>query len=479
MTTSSSQTSSLDRDAPIPGRTLIVVILIAGAFVSVLNQTLMLVAIPPIMRDFGAEASLAQWVTTAFMLTSGLFIPISAVLIDRFSNRALFMAAQLTFVLGTALGAMAVSFEMLLLARIIQGAAAGIIMPMIQTLIMSLYPIEKRGQAMGLVGLVIAFAPALGPTLSGWIVDHLSWRYLFVLILPIALLVLTATFAFMKNVTPRRAGHIDRLSVVLSTLGWGGLLYGFSLAGAAGWGHPQVLSSLVVGAVALGFFLRRQGRLTTPLLDIRVFDSPVFSLTTGLSVLCFILLIGTQTLIPLYVQDGRGLSALVAGLVLLPGAVVMGLMSPIAGRLFDRFGIHGLAIFGFGLLALAMGLLAGLGESTSMPLLAGLSILHMLGVSSVLMPLVTAGINSLPRELIAHATAMNNTLRMVGGSIGTAILVTVMSTTLKAGVPAAARATAVIDGIRLAFGVALGLALLGLVVAFFLRRFVLAERRRG
>jgi len=253
MTAHTTQTQS--DDIPAYNRTLIVIILIAGAFVSVLNQTLMLVAIPPIMQDFNANASLAQWVTTAFMLASGLLIPITAALMDKYSSRTLFIVALVLFTLGTLLGAIAQTFTMLLIARIIQGAAAGIIMPMIQTLMMIMFPIEKRGAAMGLVGLVIAFAPAIGPALSGWVVDHFSWRYLFVLLLPIALLVILAALLFMKNVTRQRASRIDSLSVVLSSFGWGGLLFGFSMAGSAGWGSAIVLLSLLVGAVSLVAFI--------------------------------------------------------------------------------------------------------------------------------------------------------------------------------------------------------------------------------
>lgn len=458
-------------------RTLIVVILIAGAFVSVLNQTLMLVAIPPIMRDFQADASLAQWVTTAFMMASGLLIPVTAALIDKYSSRTLYIVALLIFTVGTLLGAVAHTFTLLLIARIIQGAAAGIIMPMIQTLMMTMFPIEKRGTAMGLVGLVIAFAPAIGPTLSGWIVDHLSWRYLFVLILPIALLVLLATVLYMKNVTHQRANRIDSLSVVLSSFGWGGLLYGFSIAGSAGWGSLSVLLSLLVGLVSLAAFIYRQNRLAVPLLDFKVFQSPVFTLTTLLSVMVFTLLIGTQTMIPLYVQGVRGQDALHTGLILLPGAVIMGIMSPLAGRLFDRFGIELQAILGFVLLGAAMLFLALLPEDVHYGWIMAASISQMLGATLLMMPLVTAGINALPRHLIAHASAMNNTLRMVGASIGTALLITVLSTRAGLAVnPESPEALAA--GIHLAFWFAFGIAVAGLLMALWLHRYLVNERRK-
>ena len=453
-------------------RTLIVALLIAGAFVSILNQTLMLVAIPAISADFGAQPSLVQWVTTAFMLANGIFIPVSAVLIDRYSNRALYLTALGIFIAGTLIGALSTSFAMLLVARIIQGAAAGLIIPMIQTLVMSLFPSHRRGAAMGLVGLAIAFAPAIGPTLSGWIVEHMSWRALFVLMLPISALVWVATAIFMTNVTPRRDRPIDALSVVLSTFGWGGLLYGFSVAGSHGWSSPEVLIALLGGALSLAWFVHRQHRLPMPLLDMAVFRSPVFTLTTALCALIFMLMIGVMTLIPIYIQSALQLGALVSGLVLLPGAIVNGVMSPVAGRLFDRFGIGHMAPLSYLLIALAIFLLMQMDTSTSPWAIAAYVTLLMFAISLLFLPLVTAGINALPHQLIAHATAMNNTLRMVGASVGTALLVTVMSWPLSQAGAETAPAAAIAEGVHLAFAAALGLALLGLVGSLWLWRLV-------
>lgn len=463
MTTTPAETSTATFS-----RTVIVVLLIAGAFVSVLNQTLMLVAITPIMVDFQIAASKAQWVTTAFMLASGVCIPVSAALIDKYSSRTLYLLALGVFLVGTLIGALAHSFPVLLLSRIIQGASAGMIMPLIQTLMMTLYPPEKRGRAMGLVGLVVALAPAMGPSLSGWIVDQFSWRFLFIILIPAISLVWLMSMKYMKNVTQQRANRLDKLSIVLSTFGWGGLLYGFSIAGSSGWTSLEFLISISIGVLALLWFFQRQPGLEQPLLNLAVFQSRQFSLTTTLSILVFILLIGTQTLIPLFAQNVLHLSALNAGLILLPGAVLMGLASPLSGTLFDRFGIRGLSIGGFSLLVLAMFLLSRLTPETPPGWIVLMSSLHMLGVTTLLMPLITAGINALPGHLIAHATAMNNTLRMAGASIGTALLVTIMSAgQLAAQAQGAEQALA--QGVRLAFWLALALAVAGWLLSFRLR----------
>ncbi len=283
-------------------RSVIVGILLAGAFVAILNQTLLITAPPHIMNDFNIDANKAQWLTTSFMLTNGILIPITAFLIEKFTSRTLLISAMSIFTAGTIVGAFAPNFPVLLTARIIQAAGAGIISPLMQTVFLTIFPMEKRGRAMGMVGLVISFAPAIGPTLSGWAVEAFSWRSLFYIIFPIAVIDLLLAIILMKNVTTLRETQIDILSVVLSTLGFGGLLYGFSSAGSSGWTSAEVLTSLLVGAVALIFFIARQMKLKKPMLEFRVFSFGIFSLTTLLGTLVFASLIGTETILPLYTQ---------------------------------------------------------------------------------------------------------------------------------------------------------------------------------
>lgn len=448
-------------------RTLIVAILLAGAFVTILNQTLLVVAIFPVMEDLNILESQAQWLTTAFMLMNGILIPITAFFIDRFSTRSLLITAMGIFSIGTLVGAFAPNFPILLVARIIQAGGAGIMMPLMQTIILTIYPPEKRGAAMGTVGLVIGFAPAIGPTLSGFILDQFTWRYLFYIVLPIAVLVMLLFIFFMKNVTTRRETKIDIVSIISSSFGWGGLLYGFSIAGVLGWTSITVILTLFIGASSLLFFIYRQFKLKQPMLEFRVFQSNIFTLTTILSVFVFALMIGTQMLLPIYIQKVRGLSALGAGLSLLPGAIIMGGMSPITGRIFDRAGGRGLAITGFVMVFTASILFTNLQIDTYVPLIAVNFALMMLGTSMIMMPMTTAGINDLPPRLIAHGTAMNNTIRMVGGSIGTAILVSVMSSVSIGGEMAPDE---VMSGMHLSFIVTSAIAFVGLLLSFKLKK---------
>ncbi|MEH7239305.1 DHA2 family efflux MFS transporter permease subunit [Bacillus sp. JJ1562] len=450
-------------------RRIIVGVLLAASFVTLLNQTLLIVAIPPIMGEFGIEPNQAQWVTTAFMLMNGIMIPVTAFLIEKFSSKALLIFAISIFILGTFLGAVAPSFSILLLARIIQAVGAGILMPLMQTVLLTIYPPEKRGAAMGMSGLVIGFAPAIGPTLSGWIIDNFTWRYLFYTVLPISILVLVLAVFLMKNVTEQKKVNVDILSIILSTLGWGGLLYGFSMVGSFGWADPTVIVAILIGAVTLVLFIWRQNRLVTPMLNFGVFQSKEFTVTTILSVLMFGVMIGVETLLPLYVQNVRGGTALESGMMLLPGAIITGAMSPVAGKIFDKLGARGMSIVGFALMLVATILYVNIDIASSIPFIAVIFSIKMLGVSLLMTPLMTSGINALPYQLIAHGTAMNNTIRMVGGSIGTAIIISVMGTFSKAS-NAINPSIAMLEGMRAAFIIAGIMVLVGLLLSFSLTK---------
>lgn len=449
-------------------RSVIVGIFLVGAFVAILNQTLLIPAIPHIMEEFNIDVSKGQWLTTAFMLTNGILIPITAFLIEKFSSRSLVLTALSIFTAGTILASFATNFPVLLAARIVQAAGAGILMPLMQTIFLTIFPKEKRGQAMGMVGLVISFAPALGPTLGGWIVDSFSWKFLFYIVLPIGIIDLILAFFLMKNVTQQRDTRIDVLSVILSSFGFGGLLYGFSSVGTYGWTSATVLVSLIVGAVSLFFFILRQSNLKRPMLEFGVFKFAIFSLTTFLGMLVFALLIGTETILPLYTQNVRGLSALDTGLILLPGALFMGFLSPIIGRIFDKVGGKGLALGGFTILAVTSLPFMMLSLDSSITLITVAYTLRLIGVGMIMMPLTTAGINSLPPHLIPHGTAMNNTMRQMGGSIGTAVLVSIMSSSA-ANAALSDPMKSAVHGMNTSFIVSGAIAVIGLVLSFFLK----------
>lgn len=442
----------------------LIAVLLSGAFITILNQTLLGTALPAIMEDLQINESTVQWLQSVFMLVNGIMIPVTAFLIEKFTTRKLFLTAMSLFAFGTFIAAISPNFTFLLIGRIFQGSGAGIMMPLLQTIMFLIFPIEKRGTAMGMFGLVIAFAPAIGPSLSGWLVDNFPWRSVFYVVLPIALLNIVAAYFLLKNLTEQTNPKLDILSVILSTFGFGGLLYGFSVAGGADTGFLslQVIIPIIFGAVSLFLFITRQLKLKEPILEFRIFQYKIFALSTGLGMIVFASMIGTQVILPLYMQTMIGFSALDSGLVLLPGAIIMGIMNPITGRLFDQFGARWLAIIGFSLLTLTTLMFTNLSTETTFTYMAVINAIRMLSISMVMMPVTTFGLNQLPNSLIPHGSAMNNTFRQVAGAIGTAMLVTIMTS---AAIPAEGT-TGLIRGVNVSFIVATAVSILGLVLSF-------------
>ncbi|AIS66707.1 MFS transporter [Listeria ivanovii subsp. ivanovii] len=405
----------------------ILIVMLMGAFVTILNQTLMNVALPSIMKDFGITASQGQWLSTGFMLVNGVMIPMTAFLIERFTTRQLYLFAMVTFAIGTAIGGFATDYTMLIAGRMVQAIGAGIVMPLLTVVVLNLFPMERRGRAMGLIGLAMNFAPAIGPTLSGWIVEQYDWRNLFFIIIPFAILDIVVAIFLLKNVGKRTFPKLDILGVIMSTVGFGSLLLGFSNAGDHAWLTWKVAGFIVLGLVVLGLFIRYQTSSKAPLLNFRVFKYPTFALTTSISFFVVMGLFGGMLLLPIFLQTVRGFSPLESGLVLLPGALVTAVLSPVTGVMFDRFGAKYLSLVGLIIMAGSTFMFTSLDESTTLTYIIIIQTIRSAGMAMVMMPLQTAALNSLPLNLASHGSAMFNTMRQVAGSIGTAALITVMS----------------------------------------------------
>lgn len=408
-----------------------IVLMFIGAFVALLNNTLLNVALPSIMKDFDVEASTVQWLTTGYMLVSGILVPASAFFITRIKNRTLFITALSIFTIGTALAAYAPTFAILLTARMIQAAGAAVLGPLLMNIMLVSFPIAKRGAVMGVFGLVMITAPAIGPTLSGWIVENWTWHVLFKMILPLSITILIIAIFKFRNVMDTRKVKLSYTSLVLSTIGFGGLLYGFSSAGTDGWGALDVWGTITIGAIALISFVIMQLNMKDPMLNFGVYKYPMFALASIISIIVSMAMFSGMILTPVYLQNIRGFTPLDSGLLMLPGAVIMGIMSPITGKLFDKFGPKVLAIIGLTIVTISTYFLSQLTTETTYTYLMIAYTIRMFGMSMVMMPIMTNGLNQLPMQLNPHGTAMNNTLQQISGAIGSAIMITIMTTRTK------------------------------------------------
>ena len=379
------------------------------------------------MKEFDIDYTKVQWLTTAFLLVNGVVVPLSAMVIQRFSTRQVFLTAIIIFLVGTIIGAFSPNFQILLIARIIQALGSGIMMPLMMTTILDVFEPHERGKYMGVFGLVIGLAPAIGPTLSGYLVEYLEWRALFYVVAPVAALTFLASLKYVVNVGTNRRVPIDILSILLSVLGFGGLLYGTSSISRDGWNDPVVLTTMIGGIILVIAFIFRQTRLTTPLLDFSVFKNSQFAVGIIIMGFTMVSMIGSETILPMFVQNIMKDTALQSGLILLPGAIVMGIMSVLSGILFDKFGAKILGIFGMIIVIVTSSYFVIMDEHSSSLMLTIVYAVRMIGIALSLMPLMTHTMNQLPQEMNAHGSSMTNTVQQIAASIGTAGLVTTMS----------------------------------------------------
>lgn len=406
----------------IPPKDMAVIwVLLTAAFVAILNETTMGMAIPHLISDLGITPIAAQWVTSAFMLTMAVVIPITGFLLRRFTTRQMFIGAIALFSAGTLIAALAPGFEVLLVARVVQASGTAVMMPLLMTTIMNLVPASSRGRMMGRVSIVMSLAPAIGPTMSGFLLDHFGWRAIFVVVLPIALVAMFIGWRWLTNVGETMHAPIDLISVVLSAFGFGGLVFGLSQIGSLGKGAswaPMAIA-LAVGVIGLALFLVRQVRLQRDddaLLDLRVFASKDFSLSMIQMFLLSLAFFGSITVIPLFLQDALQLKALDAGLVVLPGALAMGLLGPVIGRIYDSHGTRILLIPGSILAASMLWLFTTLSVSSSIWLVLAAQTLLSVGLALSFTPLFTASLASLKPKFYSYGSAVIGTIQQVAGA---------------------------------------------------------------
>ncbi|MBD3784595.1 MAG: multidrug efflux MFS transporter, partial [Micrococcales bacterium] len=399
--------------------------LVAATFTVILNETVMVNAIPRLMTEFAVTARAAQWLSTAFMLTMAVVIPVTGWFLHRVTTRSAFTVAMSVFGTGTLVCALAPSFPVLVGGRVVQAAGTAVMMPLLMTTLMTVVAERDRGRVMGNVTLAISVAPAVGPALSGVVLGAAGWRWLFGLVLPVAVGVTILGLRHLEDVGETRASSIDWASVVLAGAGFGGLVYGLSRVGEEHPGAVPAWTWAVGGLLVVAGFVLRQRSLTRrsePLLDLRTLRHRTFAVSLSMQSVAFLTMLGAMILLPLYLQDLRGLTPLQTGLLVAPGGLAMGLLGPVVGRVLDRVGARPLTVPGsLGVLA-ALAALSRIDEATPYAAILGVQVLLMVSLAALFTPAFTLGLGALPPHLYSHGSSLLGTAQQVAAAVGTALI---------------------------------------------------------
>ena len=439
--------------------------LVLATFVVILNETIMVNAIPRLMVELDVSARSAQWLSTAFMLTMAVVIPVTGWFLQRVTTRQAFLTAMTVFLAGTLLSALAPVFGLLVAGRVVQAAGTAVMLPLLMTTLMTIVPEHDRGRVMGNVMLAISVAPALGPAVSGVVLQFASWRWLFGLVLPIAGVVTWLAMRRLTDVGETRESALDVPSVVLAALGFGTLVYGLSRIGAEDGSALPAPVLVVAGLAVVAVFLLRQRSLQqrdVPLLDLRVLTHRTYAVGVTVQSVSFLAMMGAMILLPLYLQDLRGLSPLQTGLLVAPGGLAMGILGPRVGRAFDRFGARPLVVPGSIGVVVGLGLLSQVTGTTPYAVVLVAHVLLMVSLAALFTPVFTLSLGALPPHLYSHGSSLLGTTQQVSAAIGTAVSVTVLASRTNALLDGGATpAVAYVGGVQWAFGAA---ALISLVV---------------
>jgi len=470
------QASVSDSSGTAPNHGTVIRLLVVSSFVVILNETIMNLAIPRMMASLGVDAVAAQWLTTAFLLTMAVVIPITGFLLQRLHTRTIFITAMALFCVGTLGATFAPTLTLLVTARVVQASGTAIMLPLLMTTVMTLVPEQSRGKTMGNIMIVISVAPALGPFISGLILRFLPWQWLFALVLPIAFVALLLGARRMQNVTTPREAPLDLVSVLLSALGFGGWVYGLSLLGVSG-NAPHnfpVWTPLAIGSVGMVAFVVRQialQRHDRALLDLRTFASRNFTVSVVLMAIMMMALFGTLIVLPLYLQNVRGFSPLEAGLLLLPGGLVMGLLGRPVGRQYDRIGPAKLLIPGVVIVTAVLWAMTLLGPTTPWAYILAGHIVISAGFALLFTPLFTVSLSSVQPRLYSHGSAVLGSTQQLAGAVGVALFIAFMSTESAELLAQGATALeAQAGGIRAAFLCGAVASLAAVVCALFVRK---------
>lgn len=449
----------------------IMVALLVSGFVGLFSESALNIALGRLSQLFNVNATTIQWLATGYFLTLGILVPVTGVLIKKFTTRQMFMTAIFLSIFGTILAAISPVFGILLAGRIFQAAGLAITLPLTQNVIFTIYPPHECGGAMGIMALVILVGPALGPTLAGLILDTLSWNWIFLLTIPFLLLSLILALIYLPNVNEIRKVSIDVFSIILSTIGFGGIVYGVSTAGTAGWTSPVVLGSISLGIIALIIFALRQTKLDQPMLNLKAFQYPIFVIGMSMTFITFFNMMSMLVIIPMYMQMALLIASFTTGLVLLPGSLLNCILAPTVGRLFDKYGPRAVITPGTIFVAIGYIIFAQFGTNTAPWVIVLAFIIMMLGVGPVLGSVQTNTLNALPRQYHPDGIALTQTMQQVAGAIGIAVMVSLLSAKQNSYLATIANepTQAVAAGSTLVFKISLLFAVINIVLSLFLK----------
>lgn len=410
-------------------RTVVLSIMMAGTTAACISQSMMIAALPTIMHEFAVNAALGQLLTTSYIFMLGLISAMTAYLVNRVDAKKLFVAAMLCFVAGCAAALFAPNYPLLLASRLLQAGGAGIALPLIQVVALSVYPRNEYGRAMGLVGLIIGFAPAIGPTVSGFLIDFWGWRSVFIVLGAVTIVVIALALPLLTDVM-KREGKRERFDVpsgLLYALGFCAIMAGTTFMEADGSLSALPVLALVSGVAALAVFARRQARIDQPLLKLACFRNRTFAVATGLVMIAQIAFMAGSIMVPLFVQDVQGLSATSSGLAILPGALLLGVLNPVTGRLLDRCGPRPLIVVGSAVLAVGTLAFAACDASTPEWAVTALFGVRTVGVACLMMPMTAYACAALPAEDLAQGTAIITSFRQIFGALASSVLIAIMA----------------------------------------------------
>ena len=452
---------------------LMAAVLMIGSFIGLFGETALNMALTDIMKDFSVEAGTAQWLTTGYLLVLAILVPLSSYLIRWFTTKQLVSSALGFMVLGSVLGAIAPNFTILLVGRLIQGVGTGIFLPLMFSVVLMIFPMNKRGAVMGIVGLVLTAGPALGPSIAGLIISASSWNYIFWIMVLLNVILLVVGAPKMENISQLSRPKIDVLSLVLSTIGFGGVVFALATLAESSIQEVNVWLPLVIGIVALVIFVTRQFKMTEPMINLRVFKHPMFALGTVLMFFNLFMILSVAILIPLYLKEVLGFAALAAGLLMLPGNFLNIVMSPVVGSSFDKVGAKVYTRIGYTLILIsAILFVVVISATTPVWQIVVLLMVFFLGISMTIMPAQTNAMNQLPPQMYADGSAAMNTLTQVAGALGTAIAITVFTIGTDNYFAEHAQAVpveALASGIQTAFIVVLAVSVITLIGSFFIK----------